>query len=264
MSYRLGFLGLGVMGGTILERFLDSGKLSPSKITAFDSLPDKCIAFGDKGVHIADSANDIFSADVAVIAVKPQNYREILQNSDIKCKTLLSIMAGVRISTLKALLPETTGVCRVMPNTPATVGKGASAVAYSGVSDEDKALISAILSSLGEYIEVSEDKFDAVTSVSGSGPAYVYMFAAALVKAGVEGGLTPEESRLLALQTIEGGAAYAKVAPYDLETLTERVCSKGGTTIEAVEVFKKSGLDEIVSEAVKACRVRSRELSEKL
>ncbi len=263
MSYKLGFIGLGVMGGTILSRFMDTKEILPGDIVVYDAIPDKAAPYTARGAHLAGSAEEVLSAEIAVLAVKPQNYKEILLNSRIGCRTLVSIMAGVKTATLSKLLPEGTAICRIMPNTPAFVGEGASGVTFVNVCDTDKALICNILKSMGKYVEISEDKFDAVTSVSGSGPAYVYMFAAALTKAGIEGGLSPEESKLLALQTIEGSAAYAKTAPFDLETLTERVCSKGGTTIEAVNVFKKENLDGIVSDAVRACRNRSAELSEK-
>ncbi len=264
MSYKLGFVGLGVMGGTILSRFMDTSTLSPESIVVFDALSDKVAAFTARGATKAASLEDVLSAEVVFLAVKPQNYKEILQNNQVSCRTLVSIMAGVKTETLLKLLPEGTSVCRIMPNTPAFVGKGASGVTFVKVIDEDKALIEKILTSMGEYVEISEDKFDAVTAISGPGPAYVYMFAAALTKAGIEGGLSPEESKALALQTIEGSAAYAKIAEFDLDALTERVCSKGGTTIEAVQVFREEGLEKIVSDAVKACRLKSEELSRKL
>lgn len=264
MSYKLGFVGLGVMGGTILSRFMDTNTLSPESIAVFDAVDEKVAAFTARGAAKAVNIEEVFSAEVVFLAVKPQNYKEILQNNRISCRTLVSIMAGVKTSTLSEFLPEGTSVCRIMPNTPAFVGKGASGVTFVNVCDADKALIENILSAMGEFVEISENKFDAVTSVSGSGPAYVYMFAAALTKAGIEGGLSPEESKALALQTIEGSAAYAKIAEFDLDTLTERVCSKGGTTIEAVQVFREEGLEKMVSDAVKACRLKSALLSEKL
>ena len=121
-----------------------------------------------------------------------------------------------------------------------------------------------MLKTCGTTLVIEESKFDAVTSISGSGPAYVYTFANAMVQAGVKGGLTFEESKLLTLATIEGSALYANVAEYELETLVERVCSKGGTTIEAVNVFKNRGLSEIVGEGIEACREKSKLLSEKL
>ena len=151
-----------------------------------------------------------------------------------------------------------------MPNTPCSVGKGASAVCFDGVSAEHTTFIENILSAMGVYIRTAESNFDAVTSISGSGPAYVYMFINALTKAGIEGGLSPEDSKKLALMTVEGSAAYAAAADYDLDTLTDRVCSKGGTTIEAVEVFREKDLFGIVSAAVKACRDKSELLSKKL
>lgn len=265
MLYRLGFIGLGVMGGAILGRVVSENVLPVNEIAAFDAMEEKRAAFSLKGVSMLSSAEEVLrKCDVVFLAVKPQNYREILENADTRARTVVSIMAGVRIETLRGMLPQGTGVARIMPNTPCSVGKGASAVCFDCVQAEDKKLVQDILSATGVYIETAENHFDAVTSISGSGPAYVYMFINALVKAGTEGGLSHEDSKRLALMTVEGSAAYAAKADFGLDELTERVCSKGGTTIEAVEVFRKRGLFEIVSEAVKACREKSELLSKKL
>lgn len=265
MLFKLGFIGLGVMGGAILERAVGAEVVKPSDVAAFDAVPEKRKAFSEKGINILSSAEEVLkNAEVVFLAVKPQNYRDIITGAEINAKCLVTIMAGVKIATLRDLLPENIGIARIMPNTPCSVGKGASAVCFDGVSAEHTIFIENILSAMGVYIRTAESNFDAVTSISGSGPAYVYMFINALTKAGIEGGLSPEDSKKLALMTVEGSAAYAAAADYDLDTLTDRVCSKGGTTIEAVEVFREKDLFGIVSAAVKACRDKSELLSKKL
>lgn len=267
-GYKLGFIGVGVMAGAILDRTLEHANalgLTAGDIVIYDPLEEKTAPYAKQGVCVAESASAVLAAETVVLGVKPQAYADIFkEHLEIHAKTVVSIMAGVRIATLRNVLGSRTGIARVMPNTPARVGKGMSAVCFDGVTAEQRIFILGILDACGKVLEIAEEKFDAVTSISGSGPAYVYLFAAGLVQGGVAGGLTAEESRTLALQTIEGAAALAAVTPVPLETLTERVCSKGGTTIEAVDLFKARGLEEIIQDGVTACREKSKLLSEKL
>lgn len=270
MRYKLGFVGTGVMAGAILNRILDNPEavnILPEDIIIFDISEEKVREFTAKGVAVASSANQIFSESEAVLlGVKPQFYREILEKTEkINASTIISIMAGIKIATLRKALGGTVGIVRVMPNMPCVTGKGMTALCFDNVGENMKAFVTAVFNACGKTIEITEDKFDAVTSISGSGPAYVYMFAEGLIKGGIEGGLTPEESRILALQTIEGAAALAAVqSDTGLGTLVDRVCSKGGTTIEAVTVFRERGLTDILKDGVKACREKSKLLSEKL
>ena len=262
-KFTLGIIGAGNMASAILGGILKGGILKAEKIAVSDKDSEKLAIMAQNGVYVTHDNREIASESQYVIfAVKPQIAPVVFEEIKevISAGTVVSIMAGISIAKLKNALGER-NYARIMPNTPALAGEGMSAVAFSeGYRSQ---FVLDVFASVGKVVELDESLFDAVTSLSGSGPAYVYMFAAALTKAGIEGGLSPEESKLLALQTIEGSAAYAKTAPFDLETLTERVCSKGGTTIEAVNVFKKENLDGIVSDAVRACRNRSAELSEK-
>ena len=269
MKYKIGFIGAGVMAGAIIDRFLekfDSFNLQKKDIAVYDLAEDKMEKYSALGLTKGESANDILqNAEIVVLGVKPQFYENILRNApSINAKTFISIMAGVKISTLRKIVGQNVGVCRVMPNTPCAIGKGVMAVCYDNCNEETQNLINAILTTCGKLVFVSEDKFDAVTSISGSGPAYVYLFADAMVQAGIKGGLSLEESKALALATIEGSALYAGKAEYDLKTLVERVCSKGGTTIEAINIFKDNGLENIVGKGIEACREKSKILSEKL
>ncbi len=269
MKYKIGFIGAGVMAGAILTRFLNSINLfdiNSSDVGVYDLDTSKTDHFRRMGATVASSSNDILTnSEIVLLGVKPQFYADILNNAEtVNAKTIISIMAGVKISTLRNYFSTSTGICRIMPNTPCVVGKGVMAVTFDGCNIETEAFITKILNTCGETLTITEDKFDTVTSISGSGPAYVYLFADSMVKAGIKGGLTEEESKKLALLTIEGSALYASQAEFDLPTLVERVCSKGGTTIEAINVFKNRNLPDIIAEGIAACKEKSEILSNKL
>ncbi|MBR2480819.1 MAG: pyrroline-5-carboxylate reductase [Clostridia bacterium] len=269
MKYKIGFIGTGVMAGAIINRILssiDTLELNASDIIVYDLDESKLNQFTAKGAVKGNSTDEIFNdAEIVMLGVKPQFYAEILANTKaIKSKSILSMMAGVKIQTLRGFVGGSIGIARIMPNTPCSIGKGVMALTFDNCDNYTQSFILSLLKTCGTTLVIEESKFDAVTSISGSGPAYVYTFANAMVQAGVKGGLTFEESKLLTLATIEGSALYANVAEYELETLVERVCSKGGTTIEAVNVFKNRGLSEIVGEGIEACREKSKLLSEKL
>lgn len=271
MKYKLGFIGAGVMAGSILERIISTGKLNdfgfkPSDIAVYDLDETKRIKFADMGVSVALSSEELLAeSDTVLLGVKPQFYADILKAApSINVKNVISIMAGVKIANLRKYFTPETGITRVMPNTPCRIGKGIAAVTFDNTDEAHEALVKGLLGVCGAVIVLAESKFDAVTSISGSGPAYVFMFADAMVRAGVEGGLSVEESRALTLATIEGSAAFASIAGEDLLTMTDKVCSKGGTTIEAVDVFRAKDLYGTVSEAIGACRKKSKFLSEKL
>lgn len=269
MKYKFGFLGTGVMAGAILNRILLSATdnmLLPSEILIFDTAVEKTANFEKQGVVVASDANMLFAeCERVLIGVKPQMYADILRNIKIvNAKTIISIMAGVKINTLKEYLPENTSIIRVMPNTPCFIGKGMMGIAFDGVSEEEKDFVISVFSACGTVLEIAENKFDALTSISGSGPAYVYMFANAMIKAGIAGGLSEEEARTLTFATIEGSSSYASVAPYNLDTMVDRVCSPGGTTIEAVTIFKDNNLEGIIQDGITACREKSKLLSDKL
>lgn len=260
--YKLGVIGAGVMATAIIERIIEGNTLNKGDIIVSDISKSRIDYFNAWGILATDDISAVISSSENILfAVKPQNYQDILKqyssffNSN---HTVLSIMAGVKISTLK----ERTGVqkiVRIMPNMPCILGEGAIAVAFNNISD--KQYYMNLLAPLGTVIEIAEKNFDTVTAVSGSGPAYVYMFIKGLTQAGIDGGLTAEQSRLLAVQTFIGAAKLAKNSSEDLEILIDRVCSKGGTTIEAINFFRENKLEEIIEKGAEACRKRSEELS---
>lgn len=265
MKYKLSVIGFGVMGQAIVLRIIESGKLKAEEICAFDLDADKVSAFTyniNVGKNISETVSN---SERIMLAVKPQHYSDICENTDfMSVKTVISIMAGVQIATLREKLKtDTTGIVRVMPNTPCALGKGVCGVTFDKTTDTEKDIIFDLLSACGAVVVTSEDKFDAITSVSGSGPAYVYMFADGMIRGGLKGGLSYEESKELALNTIIGAAELAKNTDEQLSVLVDKVCSKGGTTIEAVNVFKDGGLVDLIVSGVNACREKSLLLSGK-
>ena len=148
-----------------------------------------------------------------------------------------------------------------MPNTPCMIGSGTCALCFENYETDEKEFVKELFSTCGAVLEIDEKLFDAVTSVSGSGPAYIYMFLNGMIQGGINGGLSESESKFLAINTMIGAAMLADQSDENLGVLTEKVCSKGGTTIEAVKIYRENHLEDLIVEGIKACRKRSEELS---
>lgn len=213
------------------------------------------IAFSNDNKDVLDKC------EYVVLAVKPQIYRAIESEfKDCKAKCLVSIMAGVNTATIK----KSSGceeVIRIMPNTPCSIKEGVSAITSLGASKESFDFVEKIFSTISATVRVDESYFDAVTSVSGSGPAYVYYFIKAVIDAGVEGGLSYEQSKQLTLKTFIGASKMVENSSDSLDTLIDKVCSKGGTTIQAIDSFRQAHVAENIKLGVEKCRKRSEELS---
>ncbi len=266
MKFKLGIIGVGVMGNAIIDRAIFEGVLRPDQIMACDIDTMKLSAMKDKGMFVAKDIQSLLdSCGIVLLSVKPQHYAPILEGNDFsKVSAVISIMAGVKLSTMQKKLNADIGLVRVMPNTPCKIGKGFCAMRFEGISDRDKKFISDIFSACGDTLEIEEDQFDAVTSISGSGPAYVYMFINGMIMGGMEGGLSYDDAKTMAVSTLSGAAELARASSESMDKLVDMVCSKGGTTIEAVTIFREEGLEDIIAHGIKACRLRSKELSEKL
>lgn len=265
MKYTLGLIGAGVMGQAIMSGIIDCGVIKDKKIAVFDIDRQKVEQIPYKIVYLPTAQDILDNCKYVLFAVKPQHYSSICESVTFNDNNIiLSIMAGVKIATLKNKINANCGIARIMPNTPCKIGNGISAICFDNVEEAKKTFILSLFNSCGETVIIDEDKFDAVTCVSGSGPAYVYMFADAMIKGGVNGGLSYKDSKNLALSTIIGSALLAIDTEEKLSVLIDRVCSKGGTTIEAVEVFRKKNLQETVMEGMTACREKSKSLSETL
>ena len=259
-TYKLGILGYGNMASAIAGGILKKNVLRADQILVCDRDPQKTDAARAAGFCPARDHQQLADdCEFVLLSVKPQMFEEAVSGIRFDQNALISIMAGVRIDRIESL----TGcrAARIMPNTPALVGKGISAVDASHLTTSGRQFVVEIFGAVGEVLECPEDKMDGVTAVSGSGPAYVYLWLDSLIRSGQKLGFSEAEARKLAVQTFAGAAEMVKQSEEPLEVLIDRVCSKGGTTIEAVKTFRSGGQYELTEEAVRACFQRSRELS---
>jgi pyrroline-5-carboxylate reductase len=262
---RLALIGAGTMGAAMLERWLASGTLSSSEVMVVEKDIGRREAVSTKlQVGSAESLSGTETAKIYVLAVKPQDSGPVIQQLSgvVGDATVVTIMAGVPISVLRKSLGDSPSIVRVMPNVAATVGAAAMGYAIDpGPRGVDEIMIVELLSAVGVPARVPESLLDAVTAVSGSGPAYFFLLVEALTGAGVKVGLTREVARSLARQTMWGAACLLEQSGKEAEDLRASVTSKGGTTAAALEVLESSGIREIMDRAIKAARDRARELS---
>jgi len=255
-------VGCGKMGGAMLRGWLASG-LAPGSVWVIDPYPGDWL--GETGVHVNAGLPE--DPSVVVVAVKPQMMGEALPGLQALTNTLVvSIAAGTRISTFEEVLGGSTPVVRAMPNTPAAIGRGITAlVGNPEVSDDRMDLAEALLAAVGQTVRLeSEDQMDAVTAVSGSGPAYVFHLIETLAAAGVAEGLPKELAMTLARATVAGAGALAEAADEGPDQLRVNVTSPGGTTAAALGVLmdESHGFPALLRDAVKAAAHRGRELAE--
>jgi pyrroline-5-carboxylate reductase len=262
-------VGAGKMGGAMLERWLARG-LDPSEVTILDPYLENDRWSELARVGTATATSVAAAADRAykamVLAVKPQSMAEAL--SEVKAlaapdTTILSIAAGVRLATLEAAFSPGQPIVRAMPNTPAQVGMSMTvAIANAHVTDVEHVVASALLSAIGEVAWIDDQALlDAVTAVSGSGPAYVFLLAECLAEAGRRAGLPSELSARLARQTVAGSGALLGASPLSAAVLRKNVTSPAGTTEAALAVLMgEGGLQPLLTRAVEAAKKRSTEL----
>lgn len=257
------------MGGSLIRGLLDSGT-APERICVVEPDATSRKALERLGV-ITRALNESpeTPSDVVVLAVKPQVASQALRQlralKQDPPPVLLSIVAGLKISQIQNLCGPVP-VVRAMPNTPALIRKGISAMyATAETSAEQQSIVHEILAATGQVIVVgSESDIDAVTAISGSGPAYFFKFTEALAEAGRSIGLSQQQAEQLARATAIGAMALLEQTGETPQTLRQRVTSPGGTTAEALSVFEKEGLKQIVLHAAKAAQRRARELSDLL
>lgn len=262
---RLAVIGGGRMGQALVAGLLESGMPGAENIAIAEPVASRREELASLGVEVVASAPDaVRGADAVLLAVKPQVIDavvgELAQALD-RGALVISIAAGVSTSHLGSLLPDGTPVVRVMPNTPAMVRAGMSAVSGgSSASVEQVEAVRAMLSAVGEAVVVEEVHQDAVTAVSGSGPAYVAAFIDALVEGGVREGLPHEVAMALALRTVAGTAALLDETGQTPSELIEAVSSPGGTTVAGLSAMEAGGFRETVIAGVSAAASRSKEL----
>ncbi len=236
------------------------------QICIADKSPEKLAQLKSQHqIEVKDVAAIGNSCNVIFLAVKPQDLADVLNElkQTIQPETIvISIAAGKTIKFIEDQLQTNNPVIRAMPNTPAQIGKGISAIAAGAkVSGDELKIAIELFSTTGEVVVVTEDKIDAVTALSGSGPAYLFYFIEAMVKAGVELGLTDEIATKLAIETISGSAAMLKESNLDVATLRKNVTSPKGTTAAALEVFSNNDLENIIFKAMSAAKNRAQELA---
>jgi pyrroline-5-carboxylate reductase len=262
----IGFLGAGRMATALAQGFIKTGLVRPGQVFASDVIPAARKAFGTAtGAKIcATNADVLRNASVIILAVKPQQAAEVLaeiQPLFTSRHLLISIAAGVTLVKMEASLSAKARVVRVMPNTPALVNAGASGFACGkAATRSDAALAGRLLSAVGVAVEVKESLLDAVTGLSGSGPAYVYQFIEALSDGGVAAGLPRDLATKLAAQTVLGAARMVIETGEHPGALKDAVTSPGGTTIEGIHELEKGKLRGTVINAVRAAAEKSRKL----
>jgi pyrroline-5-carboxylate reductase len=268
---KIGFIGGGNMASSLISGLIASGH-APEQIWVSDINPDTLTSLAN-GLNVNTSANnaDIVNAvDVVVLAVKPQGLSAVAQGVaelvQQKKPLVVSIAAGVNQNSLSNWLGADTAIVRCMPNTPALVLTGATALhANAKVSAVQHNLAESILRAVGIALWVeSEAELDAVTAVSGSGPAYYFLLMEAMEKAALDMGLSLGTARLLVQQTALGAAKIALESAGSPEDLRRQVTSPGGTTQQAIETFEQGGFTELVSKALHAARDRSIEMSKQM
>lgn len=258
-------LGCGKMGTAMLEGWLVSG-VKPASVTIIDPYPsDRLVALQADGLRL--NVDLPASPAICILAVKPQMMGEALPQITALgngATVFLSIAAGTPIATFEGILGAQTPIIRAMPNTPAAVGRGITALIGNALIDDTAmAMAESLLQAVGQTVQLdSEGQMDAVTAVSGSGPAYVFHLIETLAAAGVAEGLPADMAMLLAKATVGGAGELAERAEEDPSTLRVNVTSPGGTTAAALRVLmdEDRGFPALLREAVKASADRSREL----
>jgi len=259
-------LGAGKMGSAMLEGWLALG-LGPDKIAVLEPQPTpETAALTARGLRLNPVRAALGEVSAVVLAVKPQTAPEAMPSLAPfvgAATVVVSIMAGRTLRFLEAALPPC-AVIRAMPNTPAAIGRGITvAVGNPRVSPQQRELVHALLSAVGTVEWVTDEALmDAVTAVSGSGPAYVFLLAEAMTKAGIAAGLPGALAATLARATVAGSGELLHRSPLDAATLRQNVTSPGGTTAAALDVLMgKDGLDRLMTDAIAAATRRSRELA---
>jgi pyrroline-5-carboxylate reductase len=264
----IGFLGAGKMATALAKGFIRAGLVTAKQVIASDPIEAARMAFAKEvGAKTTDSNSDVVNfAQVLLLAVKPDQVGGVLAGvrNDVTSRHLvISIAAGVPLAKLEGVLLPGTRVVRVMPNTPALVGLSATAFSLGKAAlPQDAELASKLFSSVGQAFQVKESLLDAVTGLSGSGPAYVYMMIEALSDGGVACGLPRDIATRLAAQTLLGGAKMVLETGLHPGALKDMVTSPGGTTIEGLHELEKGHLRATLMNAVRAATDKSKKLGQ--
>ncbi|MGI6664346.1 MAG: pyrroline-5-carboxylate reductase [Christensenellaceae bacterium] len=261
-TYKIGFIGAGNMAEAIFAGALKKGVVAASQISIYDINLERLASLKNTyKVHTVTGLEPLLHEnDILILAVKPHVAKEILPSLKTNA-SIVSIVAGLSYDAIQQLLPQETKLLRIMPNTPHMVGEGVAAFALPYTLEEKQASsVKMLFEAIGIVISVEERLMDAVTGMSGSGPAYGYLFIEAMADAGVKNGLPRETAYQLAAQTLLGAAKMVLATGEHPGKLKDDVCSPGGTTIAAVSKLEKNGFRNAIIAAVDAATEKSKNL----
>ncbi|MET7277905.1 pyrroline-5-carboxylate reductase [Kribbella sp. NPDC005582] len=265
MTDQVAILGAGVMGETLLSGLIRAGR-RPEQLLITERRAERAAELRERyGVEVVSNLDAAAKADTLVLVVKPQDMPELLAEIAPVVKpeqTVVSLAAGISTSFIESRLPEGVAVVRVMPNTPALVDEGMAAISRGAHCDESHlALAEGLLSATGRVVRVPEKQQDAVTAISGSGPAYIFFVVESMIEAGVHMGLPRTTATDLVVQTLFGSAKLLRETGEHPTVLRERVTSPGGTTAAAVRELEDHKVRAAFLSAIEAARNRSRDLA---
>ncbi|WP_433946489.1 pyrroline-5-carboxylate reductase [Paenibacillus sp. SN-8-1] len=264
------FYGAGSMAEAIVRGLINKAVAKPEQISMLNRSSQERIEFlhSTYGVRIASDAKEkeelLQGASILVLAMKPKDAGEALKALGPLLREdqlIISVIAGLSINTIHALLGRKQPVARTMPNTSSSIGLGATGIAFSSeVSEERREQVLSIFEAVGLVSVIPEEQMDILTGISGSGPAYIYYMMESMIAAGIEGGLSAEQARDLTVQTVLGAANMMLQTGEDPALLRKAITSPNGSTQAALEVFEGAGFSETVRAAVRRCAERSREM----
>jgi len=264
-KYQVGLIGVGVMGEALISGLVSS-RFPKAQIVFTEKRADRAREISSKyGAREVDLTELAKSSDVILLVVKPQDLEQLLVSIEAdlnKSATLVSFAAGKTTDFVSKIVGPNISIIRVMPNTPTLIGLGMAAISLGkSVNTEQAKFVSEFLATCGKVISIEESLQDAVTALSGSGPAYFFAFVEEMIKSGISLGLSSDQATTLAIQTMVGSAAMLEQSGKSATTLRENVTSPNGTTAAALQVFSDSNLGAIVTKAMTAARDRSQELA---
>jgi pyrroline-5-carboxylate reductase len=266
MDKRIGFIGAGNMGAALLRGVAGSGLVSPDKIKIFDVDREKTSKLKkETGINVSTGNNELVeNSDIIILAVKPNYVKSVLEecrNSFSSDKILVSIAVGVSLQTLHDIMGESVKIVRTMPNIPVVVGEGMTLISFDrNIEEKEKSQVKKIFECSGKAEELEEKLMSEVTALTGSSPAYVFMFIEAMADAAVLSGIPRGIAYKLASQAVLGSAKMVMESGKHPGELKDQVCSPAGTTIEALVALEKNGFRYAVMDAMNECTKKAREI----
>ena len=259
---KIGFIGCGKMGGSILSKI--KGKVfSLEDIFVYELKSDIVTSLKNQGVSIAENLEDLCSkVDVILLAIKPQDFNALLTSISKVCenKLIISIAAGVKISTIEKFI-KNVRVARVMPNTAALIGEASSVICFNRLANSnDKNISIAIMKEIGKVVEIEEELMDEVIPIGGSFTAFQYYFYKGFLESSLSRGVPYDVAKKLLVQSIIGSAKMIENSDRNIDELISDVCSKGGTTLAGLKAFEEDDILKTIDKCAVYCAERSREL----